>query len=60
MCVAQDPTRYLEAALAAGILFNAAGVERGGRGYDGISTHVMLVKPSLDLFTMLASKVTEP
>lgn len=49
----ESPRAALEAAHARRLLFQAAKVERAGRGYDGLNTHMMLLKPSPDVQAIL-------
>lgn len=50
----ESPLAFLTDVRAAGALFRAD-AERAARGYYGINSHMMSLKPSLDLFAVLAT-----
>ena len=52
----ESPQPALEAAVRQGLVFQAASTERGKRGgYDGLNTHMLLLRPSLEIFAILAA-----
>jgi hypothetical protein len=51
----ESPAAALAEAHGRGLLFQAARVERGKRGYLGLNTHMMILRPSLSIFAVLAA-----
>lgn len=51
----ESPLPVLRSAHRQGALFYAAHVERGKRGFDGLNTHMIVLRPSLELFALLTS-----
>ena len=46
----ESPERALRAAHEKQLIFQAAASETAKRGYMGINTHMMLLRPSLDVY----------
>ena len=51
----ESPRAALEAAHASGLLFQPASREAAKRGYVGINTHMMLLRPSLDMHALITA-----
>ena len=51
----ESPRRALEAAHAQRLIFQAAFSETAKRGYMGINTHMMLLRPSLDVYALITA-----
>ena len=51
----ESPLRALKAAFAKQLIFQAAASETAKRGYMGINTHMMLVRPSLDVYALITA-----
>ena len=55
----QSPLPALQFAERHGILFHAASSERAKRGYEGLNTHMMLLKPNRHMLALLAANAAE-
>ena len=51
----ESPLPALTAAYAHGLLFHAATEETAKRGYRGLNTHLMLLRPSLDMHALITA-----
>lgn len=51
----ESPEAALEAAHAKQLIFQAAASETAKRGYMGINTHMMLLRPSLDVYALITA-----
>ena len=51
----ESPLPALSAAFEKQLIFQAAASETAKRGYMGINTHMMLLRPSLDVYALITA-----